>query len=111
MLQECIPGHSGYQRVTSQDLIYDRTMDIQTIEEDTIEIFDLMKDLDGLVSDQDDDIMHIEDSIRDTHDNTKKATDELRKANRKKRSKRWCRITALLVGGLLIIGGILILII
>ena len=110
MLQEVIHPRI-YQRITNEELIEDRAQDIQRIEEDTIEIFDIMTDLDRLVESQDDDIIHLEDNITGAHNNIKKATDDLNKANKKKKNRKWGKITAFFVGILIIIGGICIFII
>ena len=111
MLQEVIDRPTwSYKRVTNDDLIHDRTKEIKEIEADMIEVFQITNDLGEIVESQDDDIIHIEDTITSAHKNVKDGAKEIKKANKKKNSKRWCKITlASMVVILLTVGLIIIL--
>jgi t-SNARE complex subunit (syntaxin) len=110
MLQNAIPkSKGGYEKVTNEDLIKDRRNEIEKIEEDTNEIFDLVQSIDYAVNEQDADILLIEENINNSHKNIQDSASELRRANKRKKRKRFWKISGILVGLFLIIGGIIIL--
>ena len=97
MLQEYCPRQK-YTRVTSDDLIYERGLEIERIEEDMNEVYEITKELDEYVTDQDDDIMHIEDTILNSHDNIKKGAEELKNAHRKSKWFLTIIISSIIIG-------------